>query len=136
MNHPYPRSAHSETNWSILSNNKYNPGQPIQKPGFWLSSRPFCIRTTFIWVHQGPPVILLIFFSEIGYYIEFSTPIHHPCLSIFISQVILHFWYGVLLVNSYHFPKKNAVAFFSIWMNESETLACQCYAAATPHFTS
>ena len=30
--------------------------------GFWLSSRPFWIRTTFIWVHQGPPVIVLIFF--------------------------------------------------------------------------
>ena len=45
----------------------------IQKPGFWLSSRPFCIRITFIWVHQGPPVIVLIFFSFIGYYIEFSN---------------------------------------------------------------
>ena len=44
---------HTDPNWSILSN-KYNPGQPIQKPGFWLSIRPFCIRTTFIWVHQGP----------------------------------------------------------------------------------
>ena len=52
---------HTDPNWLILSN-KYNPGQPIQKPGFWLSSRPFCIRTTFIWVHQGPPVIVLIFF--------------------------------------------------------------------------
>ena len=39
-----------------------NPGQPIQKTGFWLSSRPFCIRTTFIWVHQGPPIIVLTFF--------------------------------------------------------------------------
>ena len=56
-------TTHSDPNWSILSNNKYNPGQPIQKLGFWLSSRPFCIRTTFIWVHQGPPVIVPIFFS-------------------------------------------------------------------------
>ena len=46
-------TGHTDPNWSILSN-KYNPGQPMQKPGFWLSSRPFCIRTTFIWVHQGP----------------------------------------------------------------------------------
>ena len=38
-----------------------------------LSSRPFWIRKTFIWVHQGPPIIVLIFFSEIGYYIEFSS---------------------------------------------------------------
>ena len=53
---------HSDSNWSILSNNKYNPGQPIQKPGFWLSSRPLCRRTTFIWVHQGPTVIVLVFF--------------------------------------------------------------------------
>ena len=53
---------HSDLNWSIMSNIKYNPGQPIQKPGFWLSSRPFCIRTTFIWVHQGPLVMVLIFF--------------------------------------------------------------------------
>ena len=41
---------HTDPNWSILSK-KYNPGQPIQKSGFWLSSRPFCIRTSFIWVH-------------------------------------------------------------------------------------
>ena len=53
--------VHTDPNWLILSN-KYNPGQPIQKLGFWLSSRPFCIRTTFIWVHQGPPVIVLWFF--------------------------------------------------------------------------
>ena len=60
-------------NRSILSNNKYNPGQPIQKPGFRLSSRPFCIRITFIWVHQGPPVIVLIFFLYYCYYIESSN---------------------------------------------------------------
>ena len=57
----FPSAAHWSEKCSILSN-KYNPGQPIQKPGFWLFSRPFWIRTTFIWVHQGPPVIVLIFF--------------------------------------------------------------------------
>ena len=45
--------AKADLECTILSN-KYNPGQPIQKPGFWLSSRPFCIRTNFIWVHKGP----------------------------------------------------------------------------------
>ena len=65
--------AHTDPNWSILSNNKYNPGQPIQKLGFWLSSRPSCIRITFIWVHQGPPVIVLIFFLYYCYYIESSN---------------------------------------------------------------
>jgi len=32
--------AKADLECSILSN-KYNPGQPIQKPGFWLSSGPF-----------------------------------------------------------------------------------------------
>ena len=54
-------NTHTDPNWSILSK-KYNPGQPIQKLGFWLSSRPFWIITTFSWVHQGPPAIVLIFF--------------------------------------------------------------------------
>ena len=40
-------------------------GYPVD-PSVW-------IRATFIWVHQGPPVIVLIFFSYIGYYIEFSN---------------------------------------------------------------
>ena len=31
---------HTDLECSILSN-KYNPGQPIKKPGFWLFSRPF-----------------------------------------------------------------------------------------------
>ena len=66
------RALHTVPNWSILSNKKYNPGQPIEKPGFWLSNRPFCIRTTFIWVHQGTSNSS-DFFSIIGYYIEFSN---------------------------------------------------------------
>ena len=67
------QAAHSDPNWSILSNNKYNPGQPIQKPGLWWSSWPFWIRITFIWVHQGPPVLVLIFSFYYCYYIEFSN---------------------------------------------------------------
>ena len=66
-------TIHTVPNCSILSNNKYNPGQLIQNQGFWLSSRPFWIRITFIWVHQGPPVIVLIFFFYYCYYIEFSN---------------------------------------------------------------
>ena len=58
-------ATHSDPNWTILSNNKYNPSQPIQKPGFWLPSRPFCIRTTFIWVYQGPWTLAKLGFVSI-----------------------------------------------------------------------
>ena len=61
---------HTDLNWLILSN-KYNPGQPILKPGFWLSSRPFWIQTANN-LYLGPPRSTSNcsdFFSEIGYYI-------------------------------------------------------------------
>ena len=58
-------TCHTDPNWSILSN-KYNPGQPIQKPGFWLSNRPFCTETLEETIESGPLCITDLFQNKIS----------------------------------------------------------------------
>ena len=87
---------HNDLECLILSN-KYNPCQPIQKPKFWFSSRPFWIWTTFIYScepmlvkKKDPPVFPWILVWSQTNSGEKERP---SCMSLNFGMVSNQFWW-------------------------------------------